>query len=136
MRDLYRRAVMAFPDEDVLIGARVMDPAAYRALAGLSDIVPLPEHKASGEERAWARRLSIRFAKEEPNFKGRLDDRTFVITGDKTVIGFLDYSPRKSPASAKGVASLFSTIDEARRDTVVCCGWAMVEDLAAGTLQK
>ena len=136
MRDLYRRAVMAFPDEDVLVGARVMDPAAYRALAGLSDIVPLPTHKASGEERAWARRLAIRFAREEPNFKGQLDDRTFVTTGDKTVIGFLDYSPRKAPAVAKTVAELFSTIDEARRDTVVCCGWAMVEDLAAGTLQK
>ena len=136
MRDLYRRAVMAFPDEDVLVGARVMEPSAYRALAGLSDIVPLPSHKASGEERAWARRLAIRFAKEEPGFKGQLDDRTFVITGDKTVIGFLDYSPRKAPAVSKSVADLFSSIDEARRDTVVCCGWAMVEDLAAGTLQK
>src|SRR5487761_2252188 len=121
MRDLYRRAVMAFPDEDVLVGARVMDPSAYRALTGLSDIVPMPNHKASGEE---------------PAFKGQLDDRTFVITGDKTAIGFLDYSPRKVPSVAKGVAGLFSTIDEARRDTVVCCGWAMVEDLAAGDLPK
>jgi hypothetical protein len=136
MRDLYRRAVMAFPDEDVLVGARVMDPAAYRALTGLSDIVPMPTHKASGEERAWARRLSIRFAREEPSFKGQLDDRTFVITGDKTAIGFLDYSPRKTPTVVKSVGELFASIDEARRDTIVCCGWAMVEDLAAGTLQK
>jgi len=136
MRDLYRRAVMAFPDEDVLVGARVMDPSAYRALTGLTDIVPLPGHKASGEERAWGRRLMKRFSEFETNAKGQLDDRTFVITGDKTVIGFLDYSPRKVPSSAKAVAELFTSIDEARHDTLVCCGWAMVEDLAAGTLQK
>jgi hypothetical protein len=127
---------MAFPDEDVLVGARVMDPSAYRALTGLTDIVPLPAHKASGEERAWGRRLMKRFSEFETNAKGQLDDRTFVVTGDKTVIGFMDYAPRKVPASAKAVAELFSSIDEARHDTLVCCGWAMVEDLAAGTLQK
>src|SRR5271154_606359 len=61
MRDLYRRAVLAFPDEDVLVGTRVADPAAYRAFAGLTDVVPMPDHKASGEERAWGRRLPKRF---------------------------------------------------------------------------
>src|SRR5471030_307609 len=36
MRDLYRRAVLAFPDEDVLIGTRFVSPSAYRAYTGLS----------------------------------------------------------------------------------------------------
>ena len=44
---------------------------------GWSDVVPSPGHKATGEERAWARRLAKRFGAE-----GRLDDRAFVVKGD------------------------------------------------------
>jgi hypothetical protein len=131
MRDLYRRAVLAFPDEDVLVGTRVTDPSAYRAFSGLSDIIPLPEHKASGEERAWGRRLAKRFGAE-----GQLDDRTFALVGDGSPTGFLDYSPRKAPASVGTVAGLFEVIKGERGDTLVSFGWAMAEDLAAGSLPK
>ena len=74
MTDQYRRALLAFPDEDVLLGTRLLSPEGFRAFAGLQDVVPFPEHKSSGEERAWARRLSKRFGCES-----RLDDRTFVL---------------------------------------------------------
>src|SRR5579885_3103304 len=53
--DQFRRAVLAFPDEDVLVGTRFLDPAGFQAFRGLEDIVPRPGHKASGEERAWSR---------------------------------------------------------------------------------
>src|SRR5207248_4697633 len=48
MGDQLRRAVLAFPDEDVLVGTRLVDAGAFAALAGLADIVPRPGHKASG----------------------------------------------------------------------------------------
>jgi len=86
MADEYRRAVLAFPDEDVLIGTRLIDPSGYGAFKGLEDIVPRPGHKASGEERAWGRRLAKRFGAE-----GRIDDRTFVVKGDGNPAGCLDH---------------------------------------------
>jgi hypothetical protein len=131
MRDLYRRAVLAFPDEDVLVGSRVADPSAYRAYAGLTEIVPLPERRATGEERAWGRRLAKRFGAD-----GQLDDRTFVLRGDGNPTGFLDYAPRKTSSHAAKVVDLFAEVDPERLDTVVAFGWAMAEDLAASNLPK
>ena len=61
MHDELRRAVLAFPDEDVLIGTRFTTPAGFEAFKALNDVVPRPDHKASGEERAWGRRLAKRF---------------------------------------------------------------------------
>ena len=51
MADQYRRALLAFPDEDVLLGTRLLAPEGFRAFSGLQDVVPFPEHKSSGEER-------------------------------------------------------------------------------------
>src|SRR5438105_6667791 len=50
--DQFRRAVLAFPDEDVLVGTRFIDAGAFQAFKGLEDICPRPGHKNSGEERA------------------------------------------------------------------------------------
>src|SRR5687768_4345633 len=73
MADQYRRALLAFPDEDVLVGTRLVEPGAFQAFKGLEDVCPRPGHKCSGEERAWSRRLAKRFGAE-----GRIDDRSFV----------------------------------------------------------
>jgi len=129
MGDQYRRAVLAFPDEDVLVGARLAQPAAYQAFAGLADVVPRPDHKPSGEERAWGRRLAKRFGAE-----GRIDDRSFVLAGDGTTTGALDFDGPKVKAPAEGVSSLFAGLDLGRGDRLVTFGWAMAEDLASGTL--
>src|SRR2546423_10433573 len=88
--DQFRRAVLAFPDEDVLVGTRFLNPGAFQAFKGLEDICPRPDHKATGEERAWSRRLAKRFGAE-----GRIDDRTFVVTGDGSPIGVLDFESAK-----------------------------------------
>ena len=45
MADQYRRALLAFPDEDVLLGTRLLSPDGFRAFAGLTDVVPRPGHK-------------------------------------------------------------------------------------------
>ncbi|MGH9292178.1 MAG: hypothetical protein ACRDZ6_05295 [Acidimicrobiales bacterium] len=131
MHDLYRRAVLAFPDEDVLIGTRFLTGSGYRSFAGLEDIVPRPGHKATGEERAWARRLAKRFGVE-----GQLDDRSFVVRGDSDLSGLFDYEPTKEPKEAAVFAEFFSPLDHERHDTLVAFGWAMAEALAAGSLPR
>ena len=125
MGDKLRRAVLAFPDEDVLVGTRFVDPAAFAAFAGLEDIVPRPGHKASGEERAWARRLAKRFGAE-----GRVDDRTFVVRGTGEPPLVLDYEGADPAGIDPEVTAFFATLDRGRGDALVAFGWAMAEHLA------
>ncbi len=129
MHDLYRRAVLAFPDEDVLVGTRLAQPSGYRAFAGLEDVVPRTDHRATGEERAWGRRLAKRFGAD-----GQLDDRTFVLRGDGDAAGLLDYDPQKPSRELDALTDLFSAVDTERRDSLVAFGWAMAEALAASAL--
>ncbi|HEX9529656.1 MAG TPA: hypothetical protein VF954_00865 [Acidimicrobiales bacterium] len=126
MSDQYRRAVLAFPDEDVLVGTRMSHPAAFQAYKGLEDVVPRPGHKASGEERAWGRRLAKRFGAE-----GRIDDRTFALTGDGLVCGLLDHESLRPVGVEPDMGAFFGPLDTSRRDTLVAFGWAMAEDLAS-----
>ena len=129
LADQYRRALLAFPDEDVLVGARLAAPQGYQAFGGLSDVVPRPEHKPTGEERAWGRRLAKRFGAE-----GRIDDRSFVLAGEGSTAGALDFDGPKVKSPPDGVASLFATVRASKGDRLVTFGWAMAEDLASGTL--
>ncbi len=124
--DQLRRSLLAFPDEDVLVGTRMIDPGAYSAFKGLDEIVPRPGHKASGEERAWSRRLAKRFGAEH-----RVDDRAFIIRGDGSPAGVLDHEVLKPESIAADVAEAFTPLDVANGDTVVTFGWAMAEDLVA-----
>jgi len=126
--DQYRRAVLAFPDEDVLIGTRFVDPAGFEAFAlcrALEDIVPRPGHKATGEERAWGRRLAKRFGVDAD-----YDDRAFVAKGDGSVPCVLDHEGLKLDAVDPAVRALFDGLDASRGDSLIAFGWAMAEDLA------
>jgi hypothetical protein len=122
----FRRAVLAFPDEDVLIGTRFLEAGALAAFKGLQDVCPRPGHKPSGEERAWSRRLAKRFGAE-----GRIDDRTFVVTGDGNRSGAFDFSGSKPETIDPEVAALLETLDRERGDVLISFGWAMAEDLAS-----
>jgi hypothetical protein len=122
----FRRAVLAFPDEDVLIGTRFIDPGAFQAFTDLEDICPRPGHKPSGEERAWSRRLAKRFGAE-----GRIDDRTFIVTGDGSAAGCFDYSALKPESVPADVAVLLEPLDRERGDVLIAFGWAMAEELAS-----
>jgi hypothetical protein len=123
--DQFRRAVLAFPDEDVLVGTRFLDPGAFAAFESLQDICPRPGHKPTGEERAWSRRLAKRFGAE-----GRIDDRSFVVTGDGSPTGIFDFESAPGSASAE-VKSFFEPLDAERRDVLIAFGWGMAEDLAS-----
>lgn len=131
LADQFRRALLAFPDEDVLLGTRLLHPDGYRAFQGLVDVVPRPDHKPSGEERAWARRLAKRFGDE----KG-LDDRTFLVTTTTTdPVGGLDVIAPKAKLP-EGVEIFFKSAKADKGHRLVVCGWAMAEDLAAGKLTR
>lgn len=130
MADQFRRALLAFPDEDVLLGTRLLAPEGFRAFAGLADVVPTPGERATGEERAWARRLAKRFGCD-----GRLDDRTFVLKGDGSTVGGLDFQHPKVKLP-DNVENLFAGVNSSKGDRLVAFGWAMAEDLAAGKFSR
>lgn len=123
--DNFRRALMAFPDEDVLLGTRITDPGALEAFKLVDDLVPRPGHKASGEERAWGRRLAKRFGVEPE----RYDDKSFVITGDGNAPLVLDHEAVKPETIDPEVQAQFDALDLERGDCFVTCGWVMAEEL-------
>jgi hypothetical protein len=124
MNEAYHRALMAFPDEDVLVGTRFWNPAGFEAFRALSDIVPRPGHKAVGEERAWGRRLAKRFAVD-----GVYDEQTFLVRGAGAPGPVFDHESLKPEAINTDVAAMFNGVKPTRGDCLIACGWAMAEDL-------
>ncbi len=131
MANMYRRALMAFPDEDVVVGSKMIDAGAFNAFKGLDDVCPQPGHKTSGEERAWSRRLAKRFGAEN-----RIDDRTFIVSGDDTVPGVLDHEALKPESIKDEVVEYFAPLNREKGDYLIAFGWAMAEDLAGAKLPK
>lgn len=128
MADQFRRSVMAFPDEDVLVGTRFLGPSgfdAFKVFIKLEDVVPRPGHKATGEERAWGRRLAKRFGVD-----GDYLDREFIARGDGGPGCALDHDSLKPETLDADIVAFFDDVDAERGDSLVACGWAMAEDLA------
>jgi hypothetical protein len=123
--ELYRRAAISFPDEDVLVAGRVAHPAAYALLGVLDDVCPRPKYTPNGEERAWGRRLARRFGCD-----ARYDDRTFRLEAHGAPELVLD--ARTVKAGGKVAAELIGDVDPARGEAVIAYGWAMAEALADG----
>lgn len=126
LNDQFKRAVMAFPDEDVLIGTRFATASGFEAFRTLDDIIPRPGHKVTGEERAWGRRLAKRFAIDS----GSYDDKTFIATGDGSFPLSLDYESLEVDKIDPDVVKLFKGVGAKRGDSLIAFGWAMAEDLA------
>lgn len=126
MQDELRRAVLAFPDEDVLIGTRFTTPSGFEAFKALNDVVPRPDHRASGEERAWGRRLAKRFGVDAAAY----DDRSFTAKGNGSHPEVFDHDSMKPEGIPTDVAAFFKGFDAKRGDSLVAFGWAMAEDLA------
>lgn len=124
--DLMHRAVMAFPDEDVVVGLRMQNPDGFEMLKSFNDIVPRPGHKASGEERAWGRRFAKRFGISPLRYA----DRSFSGKGNGSLPCAFDHESSKPESIDPDVAAFFESIDVANGDVLVAFGWAMSEDLA------
>lgn len=124
MHEELRRAVLAFPDEDVLVAARLTEPSGYEAFKTLESIVPRKGHKASGEERAWGRRLAKRYG----IVPSRYADRQFRVKGDGSMPVVLDHESLK-PDKVADYAEFFEGLDVDAGECVIAFGWAMAEDL-------
>lgn len=125
MTDQLRRSVLAFPDEDVLVGTRLATASGFEALRNLDDIVPRPGYVATGEERAWGKRLAKRFGTPS----GAYDERAFKITGTEVPALVFDHDSLKPEAIDADVVALFDDIDEDAGDALVAFGWALADDL-------
>lgn len=123
--ELYRRAAISFPDEDVLVAGRIAHPGAYGLLGGLVDVVPRPGYAPTGEERAWGRRLARRFRCEQ-----RYDDRAFRVAGTGAPDAVLDASTLKG--GGKAATMVLDGIDPSRGEAVIAFGWATAEALLNG----
>jgi len=122
----YHKTLMAFPDEDVVVGTRMIQADGYLVYKGIDDIVPRPDYKPTGEERAWVRRLAKRFG-----YESSVDDRSSVISGDGSPQPILDYETLKPEKIDQELEQFFKPLNTKRRDTLVVFGWAMAEPLAA-----
>jgi hypothetical protein len=123
MAEAYHRALMAFPDEDVVVGSRFVTADALVAFRDLDDLTPSPGSRAVGEERAWGRRLAKRFGVDASY------DATSFVAAAGAQDGYLDY---ESPNPASLDADLVAMMEQVPRDTggvMVVYGWTMAEDL-------
>lgn len=123
MNEAYHRALMAFPDEDVVVGTRLIAPDGIEALKSLTSIIPRSGHRANGEERAWGRRLARRFGVD-----GQYDEQGFVVkSGGQS--GFLDHESSKPDKLDPKVVSLFESVNAKKGGALVVHGWTMAESL-------
>jgi hypothetical protein len=123
MAEAYHRALMAFPDEDVVVGSRFVSADALDAFKELDDVTPSPGSRAVGEERAWGRRLAKRFEVE-----GQYDEKTFVVRKDGRE-GFIDFESAKPDAVDATRRELFAQVPADAGGSLIVYGWTMAEDL-------
>jgi hypothetical protein len=121
MKEAYHRALMAFPDEDVVVGSRFVSADALMAFKDLDDVTPRPGARAVGEERAWGRRLAKRFECD-----GGYDEKSFVVKNGQK--GFVDFEAVKPDSVDAAQAALFESVPKSGGALVVY-GWTMAEDL-------
>ena len=125
--ELYRRAAISFPDEDVLIAGRFAHPSGYALLSVLADVCPRSSYSPTGEERAWGRRLARRFGCET-----RYDDRKFRLKAHGEPEPVLHTGMVK--AGGKSAASVVGAVEPNRGEALIAFGWATAEALLDGGL--
>ena len=121
--EAYHRALMAFPDEDVVVGSRFVSAGALDAFKELDDVTPSPGSRAVGEERAWGRRLAKRFGVD-----AKYDANSF-IAATGSADGFLDHESSKPEKLDPDVVAMFASVPVAKGGAMVVYGWTMAEDL-------
>jgi hypothetical protein len=121
--EAYHRALMAFPDEDVVVGCRFVNADGLEAFKDLREVTPAPGSNAVGEERAWGRRLAKRFGVD-----AKYDAKTFIAAGG-SADGFLDHESSKPDKLDADLVEMFSAVPVAKGGAMVVYGWTMAEDL-------
>jgi hypothetical protein len=122
MGEAYHRALMAFPDEDVVVGSRFSSVDGLEAFKSLTSVIPRPGHRAVGEERAWGKRLARRFGVD-----ASYDEQSFVVKSNGQS-GFLDHESLKQ--APKDLGDQFKGVPKTKGGVLVVHGWTMAESLA------
>jgi hypothetical protein len=123
MAEAYHRALMAFPDEDVVVGSRFAAADGLEAFKSLTDVIPRNGHRAVGEERAWGRRLAKRFGVD-----ANYDEQSFVVKADGQS-GFIDHISSKPEKISADHTALFATVNAKKGGVLIVHGWTMAESL-------
>jgi hypothetical protein len=123
MAEAFHRALMAFPDEDVVVGSRFVSADGLEAFKSLTELIPRPGHRAVGEERAWGRRLAKRFGVD-----ATYDEKTFVVK-EKGRSGFIDHESSKPEKIKPDIAEQFSAVNDKKGGVLIVHGWTMTESL-------
>ena len=122
MGEAYHRALMAFPDEDVVVGSRFVNADGLEAFDKLDEVTPSPDSRAVGEERAWGRRLAKRFGVDS-----KYDAKTFIAKNGQS--GYLDVESSKPDQLDAAVVEMLAAVDADKGDVMIAYGWTMAEDL-------
>ena len=121
--EAYHRALMAFPDEDVVVGCRFVNADGLEAFKDLREVTPSPGSNAVGEERAWGRRLAKRFGVD-----AKYDANTF-IAATGSADGYLDHESSKPDKLDPAVVEMFDAVPVSKGGAMIVYGWTMAEDL-------
>jgi hypothetical protein len=121
--EAYHRALMAFPDEDVVVGCRFVNADGLEAFKDLREVTPSPGSNAVGEERAWGRRLAKRFGVD-----AKYDANSF-IAASGSADGYLDHESSKPEKLDAEVVEMFEAVPAAKGGAMIVYGWTMAEDL-------
>jgi hypothetical protein len=124
MTEAYHRALMAFPDEDVVVGSRFTSADGLEAFKSLTEMIPRPGHRAVGEERAWGRRLAKRFGVD-----ANYDEQSFIVKAAGQS-GFLDHESSKPDKTNAAIAEMFAKVPANKGGALIVHGWTMTESLA------
>ncbi len=124
MTEAYHRALMAFPDEDVVIGSRFASVDGLEAFRSITGMIPRPGHRAVGEERAWGKRLARRFGVDST-----YDEQSFVVKQNGQT-GFLDHETLKPEKTNQELADQFKSVNRSKGGVLIVHGWTMAESLA------
>ncbi len=122
MNEAFHRALMAFPDEDVVVGSRFVNADGLEAFDKLDEVTPSPDSRAVGEERAWGRRLAKRFGVDS-----KYDAKTFIAKNGQS--GYLDVESSKPDKLDADVVEMLSGVQADAGDVMIAYGWTMAEDL-------
>jgi hypothetical protein len=121
--EAYHRALMAFPDEDVVVGCRFVNADGLEAFKDLREVTPSPGSNAVGEERAWGRRLAKRFGVDAKY------DATSFIAATGSTDGYLDHQSSKPEKLDPAVVRMFEAVPVDKGGAMIVYGWTMAEDL-------
>ena len=123
MHEAYHRALMAFPDEDVVVGSRFVLPDALDAFEKLDQVTPVPRHPCGGRGAGVGSpaRQAVRRRRHV-----RRRDASSPINGQSA---FLDFESAKPEKIDREIATMFGTVDAKAGDAMVVYGWTMAEDL-------